>query len=143
MHRDMWRHENMGPGQRQRLLRAMSMLPRQCVAPRYDPGHFYDSYVKFFLYGDSRQPIAEHMRIFNKVGLAYGYMIDNAYIVDLEKKIEFLLSAVIAANPKQEYCGDYAYDQIGFPFLANLGRAVYGFELERPRTRLPDLSEFE
>jgi hypothetical protein len=36
----------------------------------------------------------------------------------------------------------YEYDEIGMPFLARLGRAVYEHELRRERPRRPDLSRF-
>ena len=41
------------------LRRAMSMLPRECPHPRYDPETWYDSYAKFFLFGDSKAPMPE------------------------------------------------------------------------------------
>jgi hypothetical protein len=34
------------------------------------------------------------------------------------------------------------HEEIGFPFLARLGRAFYGHELGRDRPRRPDLSRF-
>jgi hypothetical protein len=131
------------------LLRCMCMVPRECRYPQYDTEHYYDSYVKFFLYGDNKEPMPDHVRIFNKVGLAYGYLIDNAYVVDFEHRVEYLLSAVILVNEDGIYNQDvnadedYAYDEVGFPFLANLGRAIHEHELQRPRPRAPDLSAFE
>ena len=59
------------------LYRAMSMLPRECPHPQYDPEKYYDSYVKFFLFGDNKEPMPDSVRIFNKVGLAYGYVADK------------------------------------------------------------------
>ena len=59
------------------LYRAMSMLPRECPHPQYDLEQYYDSYVKFFLFGDNKAPMPDSVRIFNKVGLAYGYVTDN------------------------------------------------------------------
>jgi len=99
--------------------------------------------VKFLLFGDSMEPIPASIRIFNKVGQAYGYLIDNAYVVDFEAGVEFLLTAVIQVNANQIYNDDtYEYDEIGFPFLARLGRAAYEHELRRERPRRPDLSRF-
>ena len=51
------------------LYRAMSMLPRECPHPQYDPEQYYDSYVKFFLFGDNKAPMPDSVRIFNKVGI--------------------------------------------------------------------------
>ncbi len=125
------------------LHRCMSMLPRECPHPTYDPEKYYDSYVKFFLFGDSKDPMPANVRIFNKVGLAYGYMVDNAYVVDLEANVEFLLTAVLLVNENGIFNdGVYEYDEVGFPFLAELGRVIYEYELQRERTHAPDLSRW-
>jgi hypothetical protein len=126
------------------LLRAMAMLPRESEEPAYpDREKHYDSYVKFFLFGDSKEPMPSSIRVFNKVGQAYGYLIDNAYVVDLEAGVEFLLTAVIQVNANRIYNDDrYEYDEVGFPFLARLGRAVHQHELRRARPRRPDLGRF-
>jgi hypothetical protein len=122
----------------------MSMLPRESVDPAYpDRAEYYDSYGKYFMFGDSKAPIPSHIRIFNKVGEAYGYLIDDAYVVDFDAGVEFLLTAVVLVNADQVFNNDrYEYDGIGLPFLARLGRAVYEHELRRERPRRPDLSRF-
>lgn len=127
------------------LLKYMSMLPGESQIAAYnDTSNYYDSYVKFFMFGDSKQDMPEHIRLFNKVGDAYGYLIDNAYIVDFKNKIEFFLSAVIFVNENQIFNDDqYEYDSIGFPFLANLGRIFYKYEMDRNRRYVPDLSRFK
>ena len=125
------------------LYRAMSMLPRECPHPQYDPEKYYDSYVKFFLFGDNKAPMPDSVRIFNKVGLAYGYVTDNAYIVDFERGVEFLLTAVVLVNENGIFNdGTYEYDEVGLPFLAELGRVIYKYELERKRAHRPDLSKW-
>jgi hypothetical protein len=113
----------------------MSILPRESEFNEYrDYGHYPDGYVKYFLYGDTKDPIPDYIKIYNKVGQAYGYLTDNAYIVDSKNKIEFLLSAVIYVNEDGIFNDDkYEYDEIGLPFLANLGRVIYGYELERKK----------
>ena len=83
------------------------------------------------------------VRIFNKVGLAYGYVTDNAYIVDFERGVEFLLTAVVLVNENGIFNdGIYEYDEVGLPFLAELGRVIYAYELERQRAHQPDLSKW-
>jgi Beta-lactamase enzyme family len=123
----------------------MGLRPRESdVIAYHDTSEYYDGYVKFFMYGDTKQQIPTSIRIFDKCGESYGYLIDNAYIVDFEKKIEFLLTAVIQVNQDQIYNDDqYEYEQIGFPFLANLGRIIYDYEIKRERKTLPDLSKFQ
>lgn len=127
------------------IYRAMGELPRESEYPPYpDREHYYDSYVKFFIYGDKKDPMPDHVRIFNKVGLAYGFLIDNAYIVDFEKNVEFFLSAILYVNDNGIFNDDtYEYDETGFPFLAELGKAIYQYECERPRAFFPDLSRFD
>lgn len=121
----------------------MSAFPRESEYPAYDTTEYYDGYVKFFLYGDSKAQRPEQIRIFNKVGQAYGYLTDVAYIVDFQKNIEFMLAATIRCNEDGIYNDDqYSYDETGFPFLANLGRAVYEYEAKRKRKNMPDLGRY-
>lgn len=126
------------------LHRAMGMLPRESRFPVYDTTAYPDGYVKFFLYGGTNERIPGHIRIFNKVGWAYGFMTDCAYIVDFEKGVEFILAATICVNKNGIFNdGVYAYDSVGLPFFADLGKAVYHYELNRNRTHPPDLSYFQ
>lgn len=111
--------------------RTMNTLPKKLD---YDPEVFYDGYCKFFMYGDTKEDIPEHIKIYNKVGDAYGTLTDCAYIHDTKNDIEFLLTATILVN-KNEIFNDniYEYDEIGLPFLAELGRELYQYELNRKR----------
>lgn len=125
------------------LYRVMSMRPRESQYPKYTEEE-YDSYVKFFIYGDSKEKIPDHIRIFNKVGWAYGYLTDVSYIVDFEKRIEFFLTATISVNENQIFNDDqYEYETIGLPFLSNLGKVIYDYEVQRERKVQPDLSRFK
>lgn len=126
------------------LYMCLSVLPRESKFPKYEDEEKYnDSYVKFFMFGDNKERIHENIRIYNKVGLAYGYFIDNAYIVDFDNKTEFLLTAVIYVNENEIFNDDtYEYDKIAFPFFGNLGRVIYDYELQRERKFSPDLSRF-
>jgi hypothetical protein len=120
----------------------MSMYPHESAFPSYD-SNYNDAYVKFLLYG-AKDSVNPNIRIFNKVGDAYGFLIDAAYIVDYENNIEFLLSAVIHCNPDGIYNDDkYEYDKVGFPFMKHLGETIYEYEKARKRDRLPDLSSFK
>lgn len=122
------------------LWETMQKLPREHPYLQDDTEEYYDSYVKFFLFGDQKDPMPDHIRIFNKVGFAYGYLTDCAYIIDTEKKIEFFLTATVHVNENQIYNdGKYEYDD-GIKFLAELGRAVYDLELKRERNFFPDFA---
>ncbi|MBD1397742.1 serine hydrolase [Pontibacter sp. JH31] len=125
------------------LYKYMSMLPRESNYPSYDPQEYPDGYVKFLMYGKSEKSIPDNIRIFNKVGNAYGFLIDNAYIVDFDKNVEFLVTAVILANEDEIFNdGKYDYDTVGYPFMKNLGRTIYEHELKRKRKHLPNLDKF-
>lgn len=132
------------PGDYQFLYQYLSQLPTETVYPPYfQDSSYHDSTCKFLMYGGSREPIPDHIRIFNKVGDAYGFLIDNAYVVDFKNGVEFMLSAVINVNTDEIYNdGKYEYETIGFPFLRDLGQLVYQYELQRTRKKKPDLSKF-
>jgi hypothetical protein len=81
------------------------------------------------------------IRIFNKTGTAYGFLIDATYVADYSNAIEFMLSAVIYCNSDGIFNDDkYDYDTTGYPFLKHLGRVIYDHELKRIRKYKPDLS---
>ncbi len=123
------------------VLKYMSQFPGESVYPAYDTANYWDAYCKFMLYGSERGPLPKNLRIFNKVGDAYGQLLDVAYVVDFEKKIEFFVSAVMYCNSDGVLNDDrYNYDDIGFPFMKNLGRVLYDYELARPKKNEPDLS---
>jgi hypothetical protein len=125
----------------------MSQLPKETSFPNYAADtveDFYDSYSKFFLFGDTQEQLPDNIRIFNKIGMAYGFLTDNAYIVDFEQNIEFMLTAVIYTNENEIFNdGVYEYDEIGLPFLSELGRAIFEYEMAREREHQPDLSKFK
>lgn len=108
---------------RQFILYSMQNLPKNAG---FDPNEFFDGYCKFFMFGDTKENIPSSIKIYNKVGNAYGTMIDCAYIIDSENKVEFMLSATILANKNGIFNDNiYEYDSISLPFLAELGRQLY------------------
>jgi len=114
------------------VIETMNTLPYEAG---YNKKKYHDSYVKFFIYGDSKKDIPKHLKIFNKVGYAYGYLTDCAYIKNTKTGIEFLLTATIHVNKNKIYNDDtYEYDEVGIPFLAQLGREIY--KLEKIRRKI-------
>ncbi|HNR06609.1 MAG TPA: serine hydrolase [Saprospiraceae bacterium] len=131
---------DLDPDQRRYLLKCMSQLPSESRFPRYD-STYHDGFCKFFMYGDSKERIPDHLRIFNKVGWAYGYLTDVAYIVDFKNKIEFILAATVNANTDGVVNdGLYDYENLGLPYLSRLGKLFYSYEQSRERRHAPDLS---
>ena len=104
----------------------MSRTTLESNYPDYNDNKHWDSYCKFFIYGDQKGAMIPEIRIFNKVGQAYGTLTDVAYIKDEKNKIEFFLTATILVNENMIYNDDiYEYNEIGIPFLAALGRSVH------------------
>ncbi len=125
------------------MLKYMSQLPTESTFPPYsaDSITYWPAYCKFLLYGSEAGDFPKNIRIFNKVGDAYGQLTDVAYIVDFDKKIEFFLSATIYCNSDGILNDDkYDYDTIGYPFMKQLGEVIYQYEAERKRNIEPDLS---
>ena len=123
------------------LYKEMSILPRENEYPSF-PNYdkYYDGYCKFFLFGDTKARIPDNIKIFNKVGLAYGFTIDNAYIVDLDNNVEFFLTAVIYSNSNKVMNDNlYDYENLSIPFLSELGRKIYNYELKREKNIVPNL----
>lgn len=111
------------------LKKCMSSLPRDYHFLKNEMYH--DSYVKFLMYGNMKTEIPQNIKIYNKVGDAYGYLIDCAYIEDTDADIGFFLTAVIHVNADKIYNDNkYEYNETGLPFLAKLGQTIYKYELE-------------
>ena len=104
------------------LLEAMTQLPRESENPRYDHA---DDWVKFLLPGLRRVVGAEHLRVANKVGRAYGFSVENAYVEDMSTGRAFFLTAVLYTNPNRTVNdGVYAYADVADPYFVALGEAV-------------------
>lgn len=130
---------NMTEADRLFLLQYLSQYPSETNYPKYDSAHFYDSYVKFF-FQDSTHTMPKHIRVFNKVGWAYGFLTDVSYVLDTKNNIDYMLSATVYVN-SDGVVNDSKYDEetVGFPFLNKIGTAFYEYELKRPRKFKPAL----
>jgi hypothetical protein len=123
----------------------MSQLPTESTFPNYSTQDYWPTYCKFAMFGsekDTKWP--NNIRVFNKVGDAYGFLLDNAYIVDYEAGIEFMLTAVLLCNNDQIFNDDkYDYETVGFPFMKNLGKLLYDFEAKREKKIKPNLDKMK
>lgn len=134
---------NLTTEDRKFLLHYMHTLPTESQYPTYDTANYWPNYCKFLYTGSEKGPFPSNIKIFNKVGDAYGFLLDIAYVMDPEKKIEFMLSAVIYCN-SDGILNDskYDYDSVGYPFYKNLGQLIYNYELERKKAFLPNFTPF-
>ena len=110
---------------REHLLAAMRELPRESTNPTYDPTKYPDAWVKFLLPGLDRVAPRGAFTIYNKIGLAYGFMIENAYVVHEPSGRSLFVTAAIYANPNATLNDNiYGYENTSLPFLADLGEAI-------------------
>jgi hypothetical protein len=133
---------NMKEADRAFLLKYLSQYPSETTSPKYNDSIFYDSYVKFF-FSDASKKIPAHIRVFNKVGWAYGFLTDVSYVRDTLNNIEYMLAATVYVN-SDGIVNDSKYDEetVGFPFLKAIGDKFYTYELSRKRKIQPKLNMF-
>ncbi len=121
----------------------LSQYPSETNYPKYDTGQYYDSYVKFFFQDSTHHTMPANIRVFNKVGWAYGFLIDASYVADVKNKVEFMLAATVYVNSDGILNDDkYDFETVGHPFMYQLGQTIYNYELNRDRKYKPDLSDF-
>ena len=107
---------------RRLLTAAMAASPATSANPRY--AGYADGWNKFFQRG-LRKVLGRSVEIYNKLGQAYGFSLDTAYVVDRRTGVEFYLAACIYTN-KNGILNDgaYEYAAVGEPFLELLGERV-------------------
>jgi hypothetical protein len=124
------------------MLKYMGMFPRESQNPVYPFKPFEDSYKKYWIYGNTHDTIqSDSIRIYNVVGLSYGFLADCAYITDPSNGVEFFLSAALYANKDGVLNdGKYDYKTVGFPFFEKFGKLIYDFERARKKNYPADFS---
>ncbi|WP_443939054.1 serine hydrolase [Pedobacter sp. MW01-1-1] len=123
----------------------MSMYPTESTYPEYDPNEFWPTYAKMLYYGREKDiKIDSAIRIFNKYGDSYGFIIDNSYFVDFKNGIEYFLTAVVQSNEDGIFNDNqYEYESVCYPFMKHLGRTIYEYELQRVKKHQPDLTRMK
>ncbi|PWS33457.1 serine hydrolase [Pedobacter paludis] len=136
---------NLTPSDYKLIYTYMSKFPTESAYPKYDPKEFWATYAKMLYYGREKDAALDpNIRIFNKYGDSYGYIIDNSYFVDFKNGIEYFLTAVIQSNEDGIFNDNkYEYDTVCFPFMKNLGRTIYDVELKRNKAHKPNLSKYK
>lgn len=127
------RRFRLTPQDRRFVLAAMGQTPAESGIAEY--ATLADDYVKFLLpSGGDGRAVPGSLRVFNKVGEAYGFLTDAAYVADLATGVEFLLAATVYVNANGIFNDDeYEYDTLGYPFLRAVGEAVWAMESARRR----------
>lgn len=107
------------------LASAMTWLPRECPNPKYNPQDYSDDWVKFMLEGVREVIPAESIRYANKIGLAYGFTTETAYIEDTSTGRAFFLAGTVYTNANGTLNDNvYEYDEQAMPFWRALGRSL-------------------
>lgn len=106
------------------LKEAMCQYPKDSCNPKFLESEYSDDYCKFFLPGLSRVRPKGALRVYNKVGRAYGFSVDNAYIFDIETGRCFFLSAVIYTNANGILNDDVYEYEVAVRVLADLAEVV-------------------
>jgi hypothetical protein len=115
----------LAPADRELLLESMRSYAGDSTNPVYSRAEHPDVEVKPFLPGLERVVPRERLEIYNKVGWAYGFSTDNAWIVDRQTGRSFFLAATIYTNEDGVLNDDvYEYATVAWPFLADLAEAT-------------------
>ena len=134
---------NLTPDDYRFVRQYMSQFPGETNYPKYDAAQYYDSYAKFFFMDSLHHRLPDGIRVFNKVGWAYGFLTDASYVADFTNKVEFMLAATIYVNKDGILNDDkYEFETVGNPFLYQLGQTILQYERSRKRPNVPDLSAF-
>ena len=101
------------------LIKSMNLSPNEIG---YDKNEYADTYSNLLVNGDVRKPI-DKVKIYNKIGFAYGYVSETAFIET--EKSSIIISITMKVNDNQIYNDNkYEYDNIAFPFFAEFGREI-------------------
>ena len=116
------------------FIKALGDFPRELLNAQQDYSKIPDHYYKFFMDPASMNTKTGTFRIYNKVGLASGFLSDVSYFEDKENNISFFLSGVIFAKKDGIINGgSNNYYDLGMPVLRKIGSLIYKHELEEKK----------
>lgn len=115
------------------LLNLAGQFPSESQYPSYDD-EYDNGYTKYLLFGGEEEGAMKSIKSYNTSGIAYGQMTDAAIIKNSTRNVEFILSATIYCNADGILNDDkYDYGNVGFPFMKDLGKALYDYDLKRKK----------
>lgn len=124
---------NITEGDRQFLLSLAGQFPSESQYPSYDD-EYDNGYTKYLLFGGEEEGAIKSIKSYNTSGIAYGQMTDAALIKDSARNVEFIVSATIYCNADGILNDDkYDYSSVGFPFMKDLGKALYDYDVKRKK----------
>jgi hypothetical protein len=131
MRPDLIPDSSLATADREYLQKTLGTLPSESGLAGYDRNVVADYQLDPLLRGIERVRPRGKFKVYSKVGQAFGFLIANAYVVDVASNRAFFLAAAVFANPDEVMNDDlYAYDTIAFPALADVGEAFarYAFD---------------
>jgi len=118
------------------LIRAMGDFPRELLNSQSVLTKIPDYYYKFFINPKDMPTGDGKLRVFNKVGLASGFISDISYFYDSINNVRFFLSAAVMAKKDGIMDnGKNNYDDLAYPLLRNIGSLIYKYELQDKKQR--------
>jgi len=114
------------------FIKAIGSFPRELENSSYDTAKLADYYYKFFIDPKVIQTKDNSIRIYNKVGLASGFVSDVSYFYDSTHQIEYFISAAILS--KNANSNENNYNDFGIPILRKIGGLIYTDELYNKTT---------
>lgn len=109
------------------LLKILGSYPEEIENKKFhDIDKYPPNYYKFSIIGeDNSLANSGRYRIFSKIGIAYGFVTETAYIVDFEKQKDFIFSVSIYVNKDEiQNDGIYEYETIARPFISKLSHLI-------------------
>jgi hypothetical protein len=118
------------------LQQAMREPPAESRDPVFPPEDHDILRFKPVLGGLTRVASMERWAVWNKAGTAYGFRIENAYVVDQQRERAMFFTVAIYANADGVLNDDeYDYDTVADPFIHDLAEAVARDRWELPAKR--------
>jgi len=120
---------------KEELVDALGSYPRELQSTNYQNEKIPDTYYKFFLDPKTMQTGAGELRIYNKVGIAGGFISDVSFFHDQVTGLKFFLSGAMMSveNEVIDY-RHYKYYDLGIPVFRKIGQLLYEYLLNS----LPD-----
>lgn len=116
---------------RNMLIHAIGDFPSTLSKTQTDYSKTPDCFYKFLVDPKIMQTSSGKLHIYNKVGLASGFLSDVSYIVDDEKNISYFIAMAIWAKKDGVINhGDYNYYDFGIPVMRKIGGLIYQYECE-------------
>jgi hypothetical protein len=118
---------DLSSSSRKFLLKCMANYPREMQNKSYHNIKQYpDNYYKYAIIGNNNELASSgRYRTFSKIGIAYGFVTESAYVVDFVNRKDFLFSVSLYVNTDETINdGTYEYEKIARPFIANFSRII-------------------